>query len=305
MRTTLCALLALGMTAGCEAEPAEGVTVPLSGTGAAGTVYVLSGARFRIRGPRNETLNADETSASVLSAGLPVGDYTVELLDGWQLVRLPDGTPMDATLASPNPQDVTIHPGMRTTVTFVFDVRGELVAMTGDGDLDIGFEVRDDAGGAAGADGGPPGGCMEGDMRPCGSGVGRCEVGYQQCIGGAWTACMGGVGPVPEACSGLDEDCDGAVDEGVCAGVCMGQPAGTICRPAAGPCDVPDLCDGVSPDCAFQSYRPPGTLCRVSIGVCDIEDYCTGTGPDCPPDAFAPDGSSCGPSNVCMMGMCL
>jgi len=57
--------------------------------------------------------------------------------------------------------------------------------------------------------------CREGDRRVCGSDVGVCEAGRSACKNGAWTACEGGRGPMPnEVCgNSLDDDCDGAVDE--------------------------------------------------------------------------------------------
>jgi hypothetical protein len=45
---------------------------------------------------------------------------------------------------------------------------------------------------------------------------GVCRAGTQQCLRGAWGACAGAVGPMPrEVCrNGLDDDCNGLVDDG-------------------------------------------------------------------------------------------
>ncbi|MCC7541052.1 MAG: hypothetical protein IT379_32840 [Deltaproteobacteria bacterium] len=75
-------------------------------------------------------------------------------------------------------------------------------------------------------------GCTNGATRPCpppATETGDCVAGTQTCSSGAWGACTGGVGPMPEVCEGShDEDCDGAADEGCgcIAGMTRACPGG-------------------------------------------------------------------------------
>ena len=56
--------------------------------------------------------------------------------------------------------------------------------------------------------------CADGDSRPCGLDEGLCRPGIQRCAQGLWGRCTDAVEPTEERCNGLDEDCDGRVDEG-------------------------------------------------------------------------------------------
>lgn len=62
--------------------------------------------------------------------------------------------------------------------------------------------------------------CQSGETRPCYTGptatqgTGPCAAGVQQCQGGQWaSACTGQTLPAAESCNGVDDDCNGAVDD--------------------------------------------------------------------------------------------
>ena len=87
-------------------------------------------------------------------------------------------------------------------------------------------------------------------------GIGICQTGRQTCEQGQWSVCRGDVRPVPETCNGLDDDCDGQVDQGT-----GGQPIKQICHD-----------DTKDPEC-FEGIR----TCREDgqLGACDIKALCT------------------------------
>ncbi len=89
----------------------------------------------------------------------------------------------------------------------------------------------------------------------------------------------------------VDEQCDG-VTGGACPTDAV-QPTTVQCRAAAGPCDVAESCDGTSVDCPLDGFAPSTTQCRAAAGACDVAEDCTGSSADCPLDGFAPPTTQC------------
>jgi hypothetical protein len=143
---------------------------------------------------------------------------------------------------------------------------------------------------------GGSGGCQEGQTQSCYSGpmgtesVGTCKAGIQTCTGGTYGPCSGEVVPAAETCDGVDNDCNGQVDDmlgqsscGV--GACMvmvdncvnGQPVD--CVPGMPSAEV---CDGIDNDCNGETDEADPQLNEVcatmSPGLCGPGKYKCMTG---------------------------
>ncbi len=74
---------------------------------------------------------------------------------------------------------------------------------------------------------------------------------------------------------------------------CTFRAAGQTCRPAAGVCDLADLCTGSSSICPTDAKLANGTVCRAAAGTCDVAETCNGTADTCPANAFLSSGTIC------------
>ena len=117
------------------------------------------------------------------------------------------------------------------------------------------------------------------------AGVGRCVGGTQVCTTDEftrWGECTGQVMPAPEVCNGVDDDCDGEVDERWAAG-----------SNTCGYCDGTESCDGVDTDCDGRLDEGLVNSCGV-CGEPDPIETCNGMDDDC--DAIVDEGvtNACG-----------
>jgi MYXO-CTERM domain-containing protein len=116
----------------------------------------------------------------------------------------------------------------------------------------------------------PPGGGAGCDLA---TGVckGVCKMGIRLCTSGVWGACQGYQGPKPEVCNGLDDDCDGVIDNGV-GNVCMDYATcatGISCTACASKPE--EICDGKDNDCDGNTddvFPEKGKVCGSSVGEC-------------------------------------
>ncbi|MEE2789009.1 MAG: MopE-related protein, partial [Myxococcota bacterium] len=157
--------------------------------------------------------------------------------------------------------------------------------------------------------------------QPCSVGVGACQrTGVTQCTGdGVGTECSVAPGAPANAelCNGIDDNCDGVVDEGfddrnqpclvgigACqrTGVtqCTGDGIGTECSVAPGaPADA-ELCNGIDDNCDGQvdeDFPSVGQVCEVGLGTCRRSGVfvCNGDGDatDCNADVVQGGQESC------------
>jgi hypothetical protein len=114
--------------------------------------------------------------------------------------------------------------------------------------------------------------------------------------------------PVLDAPVDVPVDAQPDADEGdvpsILNGTCSynGKPAraGTVCRVAAGLCDVAEICDGTSTACPLDKFVAATEVCRPKAGDCDVAESCTGSSADCPTDKFLAKSAVCRPAaSVC------
>jgi hypothetical protein len=130
----------------------------------------------------------------------------------------------------------------------------------------------------------------------CGVDTGECARGTLTCVAGTVT-CTGGASPTTELCNGLDDDCDGNVDQGnpeggrACGstmGVCV--PGRETCTGGALVCTGgfaggTEACNGLDDDCdgTIDDGNPGGgTACGTDTGECTAGTLtCAGGGLTC------------------------
>ena len=163
--------------------------------------------------------------------------------------------------------------------------------------------------------------CYEGEAGT--EGVGTCRAGMRFCASGEYTRCLDQVVPAIESCNGMDDDCNGDIDDiadqscqvsGAVGG--CGVAGAIVCRDGAPSCELTQLtgvesCNGADDDCdgstdeniAGTCFPNGATGCEqqsnglfACLGVCVTGTLsCTGGMEQCT-GATTADVETCGDS---------
>tara|TARA_B100000609_G_scaffold199611_1_gene204948 strand:- start:212 stop:3097 length:2886 start_codon:yes stop_codon:yes gene_type:complete len=127
--------------------------------------------------------------------------------------------------------------------------------------------------------------CLDGQTRSCYSGTtppqGNCKRGTQLCANGSWGACKDEVLPKDETCNGIDDDCDGFIDNQDKQGNALTRQCTNRCgegtercqdglwKDCTAPQPNAEECNGKDDDCDGQIDNDiQGPLCNIQEGVC-------------------------------------
>ena len=100
---------------------------------------------------------------------------------------------------------------------------------------------------------------------------GTCKIGSKLCQKGAFGPCKGYQGPAAEVCNGLDDDCDGLLDELVSSTCVNYSTCKTYSSCKTCPSTPVEICDGKDNDCNGKTDDNAlyvGQACGAPIGEC-------------------------------------
>jgi hypothetical protein len=117
-------------------------------------------------------------------------------------------------------------------------------------------------------------------------GVGPCRAGSATCdLEGKPGECIGEVVPTVELCNGIDDDCDGSIDEGACPSLGLGCADGTR--------------EGFVDESAYPSIAACSGGFSVAGLLSELKAQCNHQGGDSGP---LPSGEGCSAEDLCAVG---
>lgn len=133
----------------------------------------------------------------------------------------------------------------------------------------------------------------DGPTMTCGTGA--CERSVPQCLNGQEQTCVPGE-PSGELCNGIDDDCDGVVDNGYNFDTDVNNCGG--CNTRCAPCET---CQ--DRNCVLVCTEPNTVCCSPGPGTVQ-DSICCGTGFTCCEDPTPPEGTTrsvqcCPPTWIC------
>ncbi|MCC6215162.1 MAG: hypothetical protein IT376_09850, partial [Polyangiaceae bacterium] len=150
-----------------------------------------------------------------------------------------------------------------------------------------------------------PADALAGAGTECRAAAGACDV-AESCTGASAACPADAYAASGTSCRSAAGECDLAE---TCTGSSTACPSdskktsGTSCTDDGNVCTV-DQCNGSSSSCQHPAGNA-GTVCRGAAGECDVAEACSGTATTCPSDAKKTSGTACtADTNPCTLDQC-